>query len=126
MTLDEFYEQQQNICKKYKTIFVPAPENLLIGISFNIRQNVQPVNGLRHSITRDTTGWYIWGGELFSEDKDFFTPLHVQHLYDLCPQIIKYLGLPPGWRFLIDLNGYEDVWQDLSLLDVEIPDDSHL
>lgn len=24
----------------------------------------------------------------------------------------KYLALPPGYRFLIDENGYEDVWQD--------------
>lgn len=39
------------------------------------------------------------------------------HLDQLCPEIQKFLGLPPGWRFLIAEN-YEDVWFDISLLDV--------
>jgi hypothetical protein len=115
----DYGEQQKSICKKYKTNFISAPENLLVGISLNIKQKIQPINGLRHPLTKDTTGWYIWGGELFSEDKDFFTPLHVQHLPEWSLQIIKYLELPPGWRFLIDSNGYEDVWEDLSLLDIQ-------
>jgi hypothetical protein len=114
----DYSELQENICKKYKTNFVSSPDDLLVGISLNIKQNIQPINGCRHPVTEDTTGWYIWGGELFSEDKDFFTPLHVRHLTEWCPQIIKYLGLPPGWRFLIDSDGYEDVWEDLSLLDI--------
>jgi hypothetical protein len=113
----DYSEQQKGICKKYRTKFVPSPENLLVGISLNVKQKARPINGLRHPITKDTTGWYIWGGE-FSEGKDFFIPLHVQHLSEWCPQIIKYLGLPPGWRFLIDLDGYEDIWEDLSLLDI--------
>ena len=46
---------------------------------------------------------------------DFFKPLHVAHLDDWCLQIIKYLGLPPGWRFLI-AGDYEDVWFDKSFL----------
>ncbi|WP_459213513.1 immunity protein Imm33 domain-containing protein [Paraburkholderia caribensis] len=28
---------------------------------------------------------------------------------------MPYLGLPPGWRFLI-AEGYEDVWEDAKLL----------
>jgi hypothetical protein len=114
----DFSEQQKSICKKYNASFVPSRENLLVGISLNIKQKIQPINGLRHPTTKDTTGWYIWGGESFSEDEDFFTPLHVEHLSEWCPQVIKYLGLPPGWRFIIDSDGYEDVWEDLSLLDV--------
>jgi hypothetical protein len=30
---------------------------------------------------------------------------------------MKYLALPPGWRFLIATN-HEDVWFDAALLDV--------
>ena len=51
-------------------------------------------------------------------DSDFFKPLHVEHLADWCPEIRKYLGLPPGWRFLI-AGDHEDVWYDESLLDVK-------
>ena len=38
--------------------------------------------------------------------------LHAVHLADHCPSVLPYLGLPPGWRFLI-APGYEDVWQRL-------------
>jgi hypothetical protein len=52
--------------------------------------------------TTDTSGWYIWAGEGGpSDDPDFFVPLHVEHLAEWCPHITKYLGLPPGWRFLV-------------------------
>lgn len=64
-----------------------------------------------------TTGWYIWAGEEFSTDPDFFVPLHVKHLNEWCPVVLKYLSLAPGWRFLVT-NDYEDVWQDKSLLDI--------
>ena len=63
----------------------------------------------------DTSGWYIWAGEEFSKDPNFFMPLHIGHLKEWCPEIVKYLGLGPGWRFLI-APGYEDVWEDKSLL----------
>jgi len=43
--------------------------------------------------------------------------LHVSHLINWCPDVIKFLGLPPGFRFLIGENNYEDVWKDKSLLD---------
>ena len=76
-----------------------------------------PINGLRHPPEGDTTGWYIWAGENLSADADFFVPLCVVHLDEWCPEAIPYLGLPPGWRFLI-ADGHEDVWFDPSLLDI--------
>src|SRR5262249_4805049 len=32
---------------------------------------------------------------------NFFVPLHVSHLAEWCPAALKFLGLAPGWRFLI-------------------------
>ena len=51
------------------------------------------------------------------QDADFFQALHVSHLKDKCPEILKYLGLAPGWRVLV-ASEYEDVWYDEKLLDV--------
>ena len=48
---------------------------------------------------------------------DFFVPLHIEHLKDWCPSVLKYLGLPAGWRFLIAPE-YEDVWFDSGLLEI--------
>jgi len=111
-------KSQKEICSKYGAPFVEAPAHLRVGISLNVKDGIYPINGLRHPIEGSTTGWYIWAGEKFSEAEDFFVPLCVEHLNEWCPEIIKYLGLAPGWRFLI-APGYEDVWEDVSLLNVE-------
>ena len=75
------------------------------------------LNGLRHPPGSDTNGWYLWPGENLSTDRDFFQPVHVEHLYESSPDVVPYLALPPGWRFLV-APGYEDVWKDSALLDV--------
>jgi len=63
-----------------------------------------------------TCGWYIWAGEQLSEASDFFVPVHAAHLADWAPLVLPYLGLPPGWRFLVT-EQYEDVWEDKQLLE---------
>lgn len=105
---------QKEICKRYGALFCPSPINLKVGIALNVRDGLVPINGLRHSPEGDTTGWYIWAGEELSEDPAFFKALHVEHLSEWCPDILKYLGLPYGWRFLL-AEGYEDIWYDDTL-----------
>lgn len=97
---------------------VEAASDLKVGISENVKDRTSlPINGLRHPPEVDTTGWYIWAGEALSDDPDFFNALHVTHLDAWCPEVIPYLALPPGWRFLI-ASGYEDVWYDETLFDI--------
>jgi hypothetical protein len=114
----EFIERQKAVCKKYNAAFLSAPFNKFIGValasfdSFNM-----PINGLRHPIeSEQSTNWYLWAGE-YSEDDDFFQPVHIHHLLQICPKAINYLGLAPGWRFLFD-SKYEDVWYDENLLNI--------
>jgi hypothetical protein len=113
----EIIDIQKSICKKYKATYFESPDSLKVGISKNIKTGILPINGLRHPPQGDTTGWYIWAGEEWSNEPNFFVPLHVKHLNEWCPEIIKFLGLPPGWRFLV-AGEYEDVWKDLSLLNI--------
>lgn len=117
MTTSVIEELQKELCRKYEAEFLSSPTDLKVGIANNVREGVVPINGLRHPPEGDTTGWYIYAGEELSDDPGFFKPLHVEHLDDWCPQIKKYLGLAPGWRFLI-AGDYEDVWFDESLLEV--------
>ena len=51
-------------------------------------------------------------------DLTFFAPLHTSHLVEKCPSAIPFLGLPPGYRFLLGEKAYEDVWFDAELLKV--------
>lgn len=102
-------EPQKNICGKYNSLWKPINKKFKIGMSDNWNEN--PINGLRHSQQEGTTGWFIWSGE-YSDNNDFFKPICAEHLLQIRPEIIKYLGLEIGFRFLVDNKGYEDVWKD--------------
>jgi hypothetical protein len=118
--MTEIEIEQRAVCARYGSMVVPSPPDSKVGISS--RQDWRRraiVNGLRHPITANTTGWYLWLGDHLSSDEDFFRSLHVWHLPELAPSVVRYLSLAPGWRFLIDeTNGYEDVWYDPQLLNV--------
>lgn len=106
-------DKQKEICSKVGAKFYGCNLELKIGISRSVKEGLRPINGLRVKPVGDTNGWYIWAGE-WSEAPDFFVPLHGKHLADWIPMVLPYLGLEPGWRFLIDEN-YEDVWKDAEL-----------
>jgi hypothetical protein len=110
-------EEQEALCARFNSNCEVPPPDSILGISPTVRAGLLPINGLRHPATERTSGWYIWAGEHLSDDPDFFESLHVAHLRESCPQIVKFLGLPPGWRFLKD-GEYEDVWFDPTLLSV--------
>lgn len=76
-----------------------------------------PVHGMRHPPHGDTSGWYIWTGDL-TDAPDFFVPLHPSHLAELVPGLMDELSAPPGSRFLL-APGQRDVWQDAALLEDE-------
>lgn len=104
------------LCYRFGARFHKSQFDLKVGISRNIKESVKPLNGLRQPVTNDMTGWYIWAGD-YSDADDFFVPMQARHLLEFCPQVLKYLGLAPGWRFLIS-GEYEDVWEDRLLLEI--------
>tara|TARA_B100000965_G_scaffold404435_1_gene435176 strand:+ start:4555 stop:5163 length:609 start_codon:yes stop_codon:yes gene_type:complete len=108
-------DRQKAICEKYDSKWNPIDKKLKIGIGSDL--NADPIHGLRHPKEKGTTGWYIWTGE-YSESDDFFQPMCAEHLLQIRPELIKYFGLEVGYRFLIDKNGYEDVWYDEKLKNV--------
>lgn len=118
---EEFIIKQKMVCNRYGTTYLASPFGKLIGVAIETFKggNSMPVNGLRHPVESDrSSNWYIWAGENYSEANDFFKPMHISHLVELCPQALHYLGLPPGWRFLFDDKQYEDVWYDKQLLSI--------
>ncbi|KAA3438233.1 immunity protein Imm33 domain-containing protein [Rufibacter hautae] len=109
--------EQKEICKKLDLTWTPVDERLMIAINKSIFSNVQPINGLRHPKQESISGWYLWsGGEIPQDDNNFFQPIHPIHLIERREIILKYLGLPVGWRFQIDDRGYEDVWFDEEII----------
>ncbi len=104
-------QDQRRVCKKYKSPYLEVLSNLKVGISKETMDGRRPVHGLRHLPVGDTSGWYIWSGEKLDNSEDFFLPLHIKHLEEICPLVLPYLGLAPGFRFILN-DDYEDVWFD--------------
>ncbi len=110
-------QAQLATCARFGVEHFPTLPSSKVGIALDALDGGRPLNALRHSPEGDASGWYIWAGEELSQAPDYFTPLHASHLGVLCPSVVPYLGLPPGWRFLIT-DGHEDVWLDEALLDL--------
>ena len=87
----EVERQQKEVCKRFGAVWSPLSSDMKVGIAENVRTGLLPVN------------------------PSFFKPLHVEHVEEWCRIALKYLGLPPGWRFLVS-RGYEDVWYDPAIL----------
>jgi len=94
---------QRTMCEQYAASFVAAPPNSKLGLALTTKGKM-PINGLRHPVTDDTNGWYIWCGEDFSHDAEFFAPVRASPFYEEYPEIANLLGLPPGYRFLFAPN----------------------
>lgn len=112
--MTDISESQRAVAARFDTVAIPMSNDVKVGISRTVLAGLHPLNALRHPPEGDTSGWYIWAGEVLSDAPDFFVPLHISHLADWCPEILPYLGLPPGWRVLL-APGYEDVWFDEDL-----------
>ncbi len=108
-------DREKSVCEWAGANPVPPLPNAKLGVAFSTL-GLGPINGMRVSPVGDESGWYIWCGVACSEDQDFFTPLCVEHLDRYLPEAVEYLDLPPGYRFLIDLEGFEDVWFDHALI----------
>jgi hypothetical protein len=116
ISAEQTEEIQREFCRTHAAQYAAAPANTKIGFALSTKGRV-PINGLRHPPEGETNGWYIWCGEEFSGASDFFDPLHTRHFCEEYPDLVKLLGLPPGYRFLLG-SSYLDVWYDASLLNV--------
>ena len=115
LMIDKIAAMQADVCHRFGVDPVPLEPSAKVGVSQSVRDGSTPLNGLRHSPSADTSGWFLWAGGEISESPDFFVPLHSEHLAEWRPELLPYLALPPGYRFLIAPD-YEDVWFDASLL----------
>lgn len=116
LKIERFAELQQEFSQQFGCECVPADPDSKVGFALDTQDRL-PLNGLRHPPDGDTTGWYLWGGEEIPSNDDAFSPLHAKHLIEYNPEVLKFLGLPPGYRFLI-AGDYFDVWFDPSLLNI--------
>jgi hypothetical protein len=108
---ESLQELQQRICGTYGAGYKPPAPGSKVGLAIQTLGRV-PIHGVRPAPTATTCGWYIYAGDEWSDDPDFYKPLCVEHLADYCEFALPFVCLPPGWRFMTDGKGFMDVWQD--------------
>jgi hypothetical protein len=102
-------QQQQHICDKYG-LPAQAPEAMVAVAVGSLDRS--PIYGTRIDLPENgSISWFIHCGE-HSDALDFYQPLHAAHLSELLPQVLDYLALPSGAKFILDRAGYEDVWRE--------------
>ncbi|HWA24803.1 MAG TPA: hypothetical protein VG734_03940 [Lacunisphaera sp.] len=101
-------EEQKQICAKYGADFYPCAADERAGVALQTLAS-EPIYGVRKKNEDGTASWYIWGGS-YSATPDFYQPLCAGHIEDSLPIALRYLALPPGYKFIIDRHGHEDVW----------------
>lgn len=108
--MNNLIQKQQAICTKFHSQFSPLADDAMVAVAIQTLGQM-PINGLRYPLQqRDNVGWFIYCGE-YSDDDDFFKPMHISHLYQLLPQVLPYLALAENFAFVIDDTDYEDVYR---------------
>lgn len=109
--LKDLAEKQQHICQKYSSQYKPVAINEMVAVALQTLGK-QPIYATRVILEEgENISWFIHCGE-YSDAKDFYQPLHALHLVKELPQVLPYLALDHGYHFIIDNQGYEDVWFD--------------
>ncbi|MNM71117.1 hypothetical protein D3C81_827710 [compost metagenome] len=99
--------EQAKVCKRYD-VSPRAPEDRVAIALGTLKDN--PIYGVRVKLPEDgTVSWFFYCGE-YSDAEDFYQVIHTRHLQEELPEVMNYLYLPEGSKFIIDREGYEDVW----------------
>lgn len=108
-------ELQRRVCKAYGVEYTPPAPGSKVGIALQTMDR-SPIQAVRHPPTETTCGWYIFAGEEWSDDPNFYQPLCVEHMTEHCKFALPFLALPPGWWFHTDGKGQYGASFDPKLL----------
>lgn len=104
---EQISDRQQRICDKYSLPAQPPEDMVALAIG-SLDQS--PIYGTRIVLPENgTISWFIHCGE-HDDASGFYQALHASHLPEMLPQVVDYLALPSGAKFILDREGYEDVW----------------
>ena len=87
ISAEQIEHVQRAFCRKQAAQYAGTPGDTKTGFAQSTKGRV-PINGLRHPPKGETSGWYIWCGQEFSDAADFFDPLHTRHLYGEYPELV--------------------------------------
>lgn len=108
--LAELIAEQKLLCEEVGSAYVEVKGDDVIAVAVHTL-NKDPIVGIRKLAEgEEQVSWYIYGGEL--EGADSFETMTIRKFQELAPEVLPYLALDVGYRFMIDADDYEDVWKE--------------
>lgn len=108
--LQELIAEQKLLCEEVGSAYVEVTGDDVVAVAVHTLKQ-DPIVGIRKKPeTAENISWYIYGGEPSSEET--FEIMTVRELQDIAPEVLPYLALETGFRFMIDTDDYEDVWKE--------------
>lgn len=111
LKLQDLIDEQKLLCEEFDSAYIEVKGDDLVAVALeSIKQ--EPIVGIRKKpVAGETVSWYIYGGELQTNEEDFEI-MSIKELQDILPDVLPYLALDNGYRFMIDQDDYEDVWKE--------------
>jgi len=96
---------QKKICKKFGLSYEPCDIEQYLYISESVKEGKFPIEWKRYIEEGDFCGWYIWSGEKLL-DNESYTKVSLNNIDEYSKELIKFLWLERGTRFIIEDDDY--------------------
>lgn len=111
LNLQDLIEEQKLLCEEFDSAYIQVKSEDLVAVAVQ-SLNKEPIVGIRKTPeSAQAAAWYIYAGEL-EDGEDAFEVMTVKALEEILPEVLPYLALQAGFRFMIDHDDYEDVWRE--------------
>ncbi|MGG3641155.1 hypothetical protein ABES38_07205 [Bacillus gobiensis] len=109
----QFWMEQLCICDELNAEFDPPTADKLITLSKEILEDESEIQGVRMIGEDNSSGWLLYKNEDDLDELNYnkLVTIHLHELISKKPDLVCFFGLPYGYRFIIEDDGY-DVWFD--------------
>ncbi|WNI38410.1 hypothetical protein [Chryseobacterium sp. SG20098] len=101
--------QQSEMCLQYDLIPLFPNFNQSVVISGGVYEG-KDIEGIRYDSSQDESGWYLITDD-YNDDIKSLKMVHFYHVAFARPDILQYLAIPFGYRFIMK-NGNVEICRD--------------
>ncbi|WP_077415941.1 hypothetical protein [Chryseobacterium sp. JV274] len=97
--------EQSEICRQHNFIPLFPNFNQSVVISDGVYEG-KNIEGIRYDSPQDESGWYLITDD-YNDDIKSLKMVHFYHVAFARPDILKYLAIPFGYRFVMEIGNIE-------------------
>ncbi|WP_251962128.1 hypothetical protein [Pseudomonas sp. Marseille-Q5299] len=103
----KLWHAQHEVCRKLAATYTPPRFEQLVVVSAGVLEG-EATEGVRYPSPDHMSGWWL-STDRYDGNLESLQTLHLQHVVNKRPDLVKYLALPFGYRFYGPTDQY---WQD--------------